>query len=60
MVRFNSTRFVKNNVGRVSRLTSNTNKEFTVTASHNANDAWKVLNTTTGYFRNPGVVVEDA
>ena len=27
--------------------------------SHNANDVWKVFNTTTGYFWNPGVVVED-
>ena len=39
VARVNSTRFVKNNVGLVLRLTSNTNKEFTVTASHNANDA---------------------
>ena len=59
VARVNSTRFVKNNVGLVLRLTSNTNKEFTVTASHNANDAWKVFNTTTGYFWNPGVAVED-
>ena len=59
VVRTNSTRFVKNNVGLVPRLTSNTNKEFTVTASHNANDAWKVFNTTTGYFWNPGLAVEN-
>ena len=57
--RLNSTRFVKNNVGLVPRLTSNTNKEFTVTASHNANDAWKVFNSTTGYFWNPGVAVNE-
>ena len=35
VARMNTTRFVKNNVGIVPRLTSNTNKEFTVTASHN-------------------------
>ena len=54
-----SKRFVKNNVGLVPRLTSNTNKEFTVTAIHNANDAWKVFNSTTGYFWNPGVAVDE-
>ena len=59
MVRVNSTRFVKNNVGLVPRLTSNTNKDFTVTASHNANDAWKVFNSATGYFWNPGVAVDE-
>ena len=57
--RVNSTGFVKNYVGLVPRRTSNTNKEFTVTASHNANDAWKVFNSTTGYFWNPGVAVDD-
>ena len=57
--RVNSTRFVKNNVGLVPRLTSNINKEFTLTASHNANDAWKVFNSTTGYFWNPGVAVNE-
>ena len=61
VVRTNSTRFVKNNVGLVPRLTSNTvtNKEFTITASHNVNDVWKVLNSTMGYFWNPGVAVDD-
>ena len=59
--RINSTRFVKNNVGLIPRLTSNTvnNKEFTVTASHNMNDVWKVFNSTMGYFWNPGVAVDD-
>ena len=44
VARSNTTRFVKNNVGLIPRLTSNTvtNKEFTVTASHNVNDVWKV------------------
>ena len=59
VARTNSTRFVKNNVGLVPRLTSNTNKDFTVTASHNANDAWKVFNSATGYFWNPGVAVDE-
>ena len=57
--RINTTRFVKNNVGLVPRLTSNTTKEFTVTASHNANDAYKVFNSTTGYFWSPGVAVNE-
>ena len=61
VVRVNSTRFVKNNVGLIPRLTSNTvtNKEFTVTASHNLSDVWKVFNTTMGYFWNPGVAIND-
>ena len=58
VARTNSTRFVKNNVGLVPRLTSNTNKDFTVTASHNAHDAWRVFNSTTGYFWSPGVAVD--
>ena len=59
--RINTTRYVKNNVGLIRRLTSNTvtNKEFTITASHNVNDVWKVFNTTMGYFWNPGVAVDD-
>ena len=57
--RVNATRFVKNNVGLVPRLTSNTSKDFIVTASHNSNDAWKVFNSTTGYFWNPGVAVDE-
>ena len=61
VVRVNSTRFVKNNVGLIPRLTSNTvtNKEFTVTASHTLNDVWKVFNTTMGYFSNTGVAIND-
>ena len=50
---------MRNNVGLVPRLTSSTNKEFTVTASHNANDPWKVFNSTTGYFWNHGVAVNE-
>ena len=57
--RLNTTRFVKNNVGLIPRMTSNTNKEFTITASHNANDAYKVFNSTPGYFWNPGVAVDE-
>ena len=56
--RFNATRFIKNNVGLIPRLSANTNKDFIVTASHNANDAWKVFNSTTGYYWNSGVNVD--
>ena len=59
VARVNSARFVKNNVGLIPRLTSSTNKEFTVIASNNANDAWRVFNISTGYFWNPGVSVLD-
>ena len=59
VARINTTRFVKNNVGLIPRLTSNTNKDFTVTASHNANDEWKVFYSTTGYFWNSGVAVDE-
>ena len=61
VARLNTTRFVKNNVGLVPRQTSNTvtNKEFTVIASHNVNDVWKVFNSTMGYFWNPGAAVDD-
>ena len=59
VARVNTTRFVKNNVGIVPRLTSNTNKEFTVTASHNVNDSWKVFNLNTTYYWNPGVQVDE-
>ena len=55
--RINTTRFVKNNVGIVPRLTSNSNKEFTVIACNDANDAWKVFNLNTTYYWNPGVSV---
>ena len=58
VARTNSTRFLKNKVELVPRLTSNTNKEFTVTACHNANDAREVFNSTTGYFWSPGVAVD--
>ena len=59
--RINTIRFVKNNVGLIPRLTSNTvtNKEFTITVSHNVNDVWKVFNSTMGYFWNPGVAIND-
>ena len=57
--RINTRRFVKNNVGIVPRLTSNTNKEFTITASHNVNDAWKVFNLNTTYYWNSGVHADE-
>ena len=59
VARVNRTRFVKNNVGLIPRLNLNVNKEFTVTASHNANDAWKVFTSTTGYYWNSGVLVNE-
>ena len=59
VARVDRTRFIKNNVKLIPRLNSNTNKEFIVTANHNANDAWKVFTSTTGYFWNSGVVVDD-
>ena len=61
VARLNTTRFVKNNVGLIPRMTSNTvtYKEFTITASHNVNDVWKVFNSIMGYLWNPGVAVED-
>ena len=58
VARVNRTRFVKNNVGLIPQLNSNV-KEFTVTASHNANDAWKVFTSTTGYYWNSGVLVNE-
>ena len=57
--RANETRFVKKHVGLIPRLNSNTSKDFIVTASHNSNDAWKVFDSTTGYFWNPGVAVDE-
>ena len=57
--RVNETRLVKNNVGLIPRLNSNTNKDFIVTASHNAGDAWKVFSSTLEFYWNPGVAVND-
>ena len=53
------TRFVKNNVGLILRLNSNKSKEFIVTASHNANDAWKVFTSTTGFYWKSGILVNE-
>ena len=50
VARINTTRFVKNNVGIVPRLTATSSMEFTATASHNSTDAWKVFNASTTYF----------
>ena len=58
VARINTTRFVKNNVGLVPRLTATPSKEFTATATHNSNDAWKVFNAST-YYWNPGVHVDE-
>ena len=59
VVRVNTTRFVKNNVGIVSRLNANSSKEFTATASHNSTDAWKVFNFTTTSYWNQRVHVDE-
>ena len=59
VARVDRTRFVKNSVGLIPRLNLNTNKKFIVTASHNANDAWKVFTSTMGYFWNSGVLVNE-
>ena len=58
VARINTTRFVKNNVGIVPRLSANSSKEFIATATHNSNDARKVFNASTSYFCNPGVNVD--
>ena len=58
VARINTTRFVKNNVGLVPRLTATPSKEFTAIATHNSNDAWKVFNAST-YYWNPGVHVDE-
>ena len=59
VARINTTRFVKNNVGIVPRLSATSSKEFTATATHNSNDAWKVFNASTTYYWNPGVNVNE-
>ena len=57
--RVSRTRLVKNNVGLVPRLSANSSKKFTATASHNSNDAWKVFTASTAYFWNAGVNVDE-
>ena len=57
VARVNMSRFIKNNVGLIPTLNSSTSKTgFIVTASHNAETAWKVFNSTAGFYwtaRNP-------
>ena len=49
-------RFIRNNVGLIPTLNSSTNKTgFTVTASHNADTAWNVFNSTPGSFWTAGI-----
>ena len=59
VARVDRTRFVKNNVKLLPLLNSNTSIEFIVTASHNANDAWKVFTSTTGFYWNSGVLANN-
>ena len=47
----NMSRFLKNNVGLIPTLNSSTNTTgFIVTASHNADTAWNVFNSTPGSY----------
>ena len=49
--RVNMSRFIRNNVGLIPTLNSSTNKTgFIVTASHNADTAWHVFNSSPGLF----------
>ena len=53
--RMNMSRFIRNNVGLIPTLNSSTNKtDFMVTASHNTDTAWKVLNASPA-FRTAGI-----
>ena len=56
VTRVNMSRFIRNNVGLIPTLNSSTNKTgFMVTASHNANTAWKVFNSSPGSFWTAGI-----
>ena len=47
VTRLNMSRYIRNNVGLIPTLKSSTNKTgFIVTASHNADTAWNVFNST--------------
>ena len=49
--RMNMSRFIRNNVGLIPTLNSSTNKTgFMVTASHNADTAWKVFNSSPAFW----------
>ena len=56
VTRVNMSRFIRNNVGLIPTLNSSTNKTgFTVTASHNADTAWNVFNSSPGSFWTAGI-----
>ena len=59
VTRVDRTRFVKNNVCLIPRLNSTVNKDFIVTASHNANEAWELFTSNTSYYWNSGVNVDE-
>ena len=46
--------FTRNNVGLIPTLNSSTNKTG-FTASHNADTAWNVFNSTPGSYRTAGI-----
>ena len=59
VTRVNMSRFIRNNVGLIPTLNSSTNKTgFNVTASHNADTAWKVFNSLPGSFWTAGIDIE--
>ena len=56
VTRVNMSRFIRNSVGLIPTLNSSINKTgFIVTASHNADTAWNVFNTTPGSFWTAGI-----
>ena len=56
VTRVNMSRFIRNNVGLIPTLNSSTNKTgFNVTASHNADTAWNVFNSSPGSFWTAGI-----
>ena len=56
VTRVNMSRFIRNNVGLIPTLNSSTNKTgFIVTASHNADTAWNVFNSTPLSFWTAGI-----
>ena len=56
VTRLNMSRYIRNNVGLIPTLNSSANKTgFTVTASHNADTAWKVFNSTPASYWTAGI-----
>ena len=56
VTRVNMSRFTRNNVGSIPTPNSSTKRTgFMVTASHNADTAWKVFNSTPGSYWTAGI-----